>query len=151
MAMTALSKSSWSRHLEHLNLKGNALGEEGVEALGLGQWETSTTCSLERCGLASHAAVTCLALVHLPCLVGVVLNGNQFEAGAMGCLSAALWPKTRYVSLSSRDVDDQDWSILGICKELFCEPHANGECSIHLKIKSNNAVLPNVTFNIKLF
>lgn len=66
LAVAALSKSLWYRTLETLTLDGNALGEEGVRALGFRQWDALYACNLSNCGVKSHAAVTCLAQAHFP-------------------------------------------------------------------------------------
>lgn len=71
VAVTALSTSSWSRRLQFLYLDGNAFGEEGLMALGLGFWLAFLICSLEHCSIEDYTAITsdCLIRVHFPVLI----------------------------------------------------------------------------------
>ena len=116
MCLTALSTGFRHRILQELHLDGNALGEEGVSALGLGHWETLQSCSLRHCSISSHAAVTCLARVHFPKLGNLCLTGNRFEKGAVACLSGAQRPTLTCVMLGSQDLDEDDCGVLGISK-----------------------------------
>ena len=149
-AVTLLSTSSWCGQLESLKLQGTVLGEEGVRALGVGQWGNLLQCDLGLCKIGSCDAMRCLAQVHFPSLCRLWLTGNEFEAGAIACLSAAQWPDLSHVSLGCQDVDDQDWQALGICKKTFSEPAANGQHHILLDSPSDNAILPSITFQITL-
>lgn len=148
--MTLLSTSSWCGQLESLKLEGNVLGEEGVRALGMGQWDNLRQCDVRQCKIGCYGAVRCLAQVHFPVMRMLQLTGNQFEDGAIACLSVAQWPDLMHVSLGCQDVSDQDWQVLGICKKMFGESAANGQRHILLESPSDNAILPSITFHITL-
>ena len=147
-AVTLLSTSSWCRQLTALTLEVTVLGEEGVRALGVGQWDNLLQCDLGLCKIGSYDAVRCLAQVHFPSLCRLWLTGNEFEAGAIACLSAAQWPDLMHVALGCQDVNDQDWQALGFCKKKFGELVAYGQRHIMLESPSDNAILPSITFHI---
>lgn len=147
-AVTLLSTSSWCGHLETLSLQGTVLGQEGVRALGMGQWDNLHHVDLRQCKIGSYDAVRCLAQVHFPSLYELCLTGNQFEAGAIRCLSAAQWPSLKNVSLGCHDVNDQDWGAFGIRTKRFGEPCASGKRDIQLVSPDDNAILPSIIFNI---
>lgn len=69
VAVTALSMSSWSSQLQFLYLDGNAFGEEGLRALGLGFWPALFICSLEHSGVENLTAITSLIRVQFPLLI----------------------------------------------------------------------------------
>lgn len=143
VALTALSQSSWCRQLQKLFLSGNALGEEGVKALCVGQWEALKTLDLMQCGIQSHAAVTCLAQLHSPRLTHLSLGGNRFHKGAMAYLSGAQWPSLTQISLGFDDIGESDWDILGVDREEVA--HIIGHTSERFTILHPNrdrAVLP---------
>lgn len=112
VAMTALSKGSRCKTLCKLMLDGNALGEQGISALGLGKWQCLIECSLKHCSISSHAAVAGLAQVQFPSLLFLHLTG--LEAGAVAWLSEARWPSLELVSLGFHDLDKHDCDLLGI-------------------------------------
>ena len=147
LAVTALSNSSRCRKLEQLCLRGNPLGEAGVRALALGQWEALRVCDLQHCSTTSHAAVTCLAQAHFPELLYLNLTDNPFEAGAIARLSGAQWPTLECITLGLYDIDDHDYESLGIHDFYNETERSNGFLYIY---PTEFALLPNVRFTIVL-
>lgn len=146
LAMTALSTSSWCKTLTVLMLGGNALGQEGVRALGLGQWEALETCSLVDCSIGSRAAVTSLAQLEFPKLEWLLLTG-RFETGAITCLSDARWPTLRYLVLSFAELTTYDCDILGIDRRdvMWTDSlTAAGRNWLHAERRTPSLVLPSV-------
>lgn len=141
IAVAALSNSSWCRRLGFLSLDGNALGEAGVRALGLGHWETLIACNLSSCGIRSHAAFACLAQIQFPALRVLVLTGNGYEVGAVACLSGAHWPIIRSFRLGSQDLEECDYDILGISKSHY---YNDKESDTLYHPTNNSRILPNL-------
>ena len=131
--------------LFHLFLDENAVGKEGVIALGLSKWEVMAKCSLRDCSIArlSHAAVTCLAQVHFPRSAFLHFTGNRFEAGAIACLSGAQWPTLGHLTLGYHDLDEHDCDLLGSAhkkKRVISHIERRG----YLPSKKHIIVLPSV-------
>ena len=75
-----------------------------MRALSLGEWEALVVLRVDYCGIGSHAAVTCLAQVHLPKLMALHLSGNDFVPGPLACLSGVQWP-VECVKVGLRDLN----------------------------------------------
>lgn len=69
VAVTALSMSSWSSRLQVFYLDGNAFGDEGLRALGLGFWPALFIRNLEHCSIENYTAITSLIPVQFPLLI----------------------------------------------------------------------------------
>jgi len=92
--LEALIKISQFPQLKEFNLSGNALFDQGISALALGNWPLLEELNLENTNISSQALVHKLKL---PKLTKLNISSNPITSEALHALTSADWPQFKHL------------------------------------------------------